>query len=139
MKRRALHCRSAWLGIFAVLFQALLPLGHHPATMFAPTGGETADFERAFAEAMVLCTPAGPVHSGVPFDNHAPAHHPNLPPCPICLSMHTMGGLVPPDTVNLTAQSFAHYAYLGNAARPVRTVSLNLGARPRAPPLQIQL
>ncbi len=71
--------RGAWLAIFAILLQALLPVVHHPADMaLAGTLG--------FAGAHNLCIAPGgaPVQPAVP--DKAP--HDHLPACPICQAIH---------------------------------------------------
>jgi len=126
---------TAWLGVFAVLFQAWLPLVHHPATLFAPSGGETAAFDRLFGQTLVLCTAAGLVQEKILPGQHAPAHH--VPVCPICQTLHVMGGFMPPGTASFAISSvlFFHHSIWPNA--PGYIARIQLAGRPRAPPLPV--
>jgi hypothetical protein len=80
---------AAWLAVFAILLQALLPGIHHPAGM-ALAGDKIAGLDIA----QYLCHTPG---STTPDDpGKAPAHH-HIPPCALCSSMHAIGGFAPPS------------------------------------------
>jgi hypothetical protein len=76
---------AGWLALFAILFQALLPVVHHPAGV-ALAGAINPDSHNfCFAPGTGDHQPADP--------HKAPANH--TPPCPICQAMHAVGGFVP--------------------------------------------
>jgi hypothetical protein len=76
-----------WLALLAVLFQALLPAIHHPATL--ALGGSDLFLASNFCHAPTDI-PAHP-------DDKGPVHR--LPPCPLCVSFHHLaGGFTLPST-----------------------------------------
>jgi hypothetical protein len=116
--------RASWLALFAILFQALLPLAHHPAAMAAPAG---------FDSAHNLCLAPG---STAPSDPaKAPAHH--MPDCALCAAMHAIGGFVPPMAPAIAVSRdyviatpvFALILLPRQSSRPRQ--------QPRAPPLPV--
>ena len=116
---------SAWIAIWAIWVQALLPIAHHPASL--ALGQYLADTENN------LClnstgSPASP-------DDKGPAH--KRPTCPICQAAHAIGGFVPPDLakLDLPLRYATVSAVLPDAPAPRRLV--RMAAQPRGPPLPI--
>jgi len=72
---------AAWIALLAILFQALLPLVHHPALFVAGNARP--------ATILNLCM--APVVPGEQHRKH-PAH---LPTCPICQTIASQSGFVP--------------------------------------------
>jgi hypothetical protein len=124
---------AAWLGVFAVLFQAWLPLAHHPATLFAPDGEETVAFDQFSGQALMPCAAAGVAQEKGPPSQHRPARH--IPVCPICQALHMIGGLTPPSTVGFLIVSVVFVVYPIRRHAPGYSARIELPGRPRAPPL----
>jgi hypothetical protein len=120
---------AAWLALFALLFQALLPLAHHPAGMASM---DMAQMDMPGYSAGNLCMAPGTA----PADPHKdPAHKP--PPCPICQTLQMLaGGFVPPSPIPLDLPPFTRLAaeIPPNADRHEQHI--HLGARARAPPMR---
>jgi hypothetical protein len=121
--------RSAWLALFALLFQALLPLGHHPADMASM---DMAQMDMPGYGAGNLCMAPGTA----PADPHKdPAHKP--PPCPICQTLQMLaGGFIPPSPISLEPPKFTRLAADVPPAQNRHEQYIHLGARARAPPMR---
>jgi hypothetical protein len=114
---------SAWIAIWAIWVQALLPIAHHPASL--ALGQYLSDTEHN------LClggagSPASP-------DDKGPAH--KLPTCPICQAAHAIGGFVPPNLAEFDLP--LHYAIVSAVFldAPVPRRMARVVAQPRGPPL----
>jgi hypothetical protein len=122
------HRRTAWLAVFALLLQSLIPAFHHPASMaFAGT--------LAFGDVKDLCLASGSAPVAPGDHDKAPQHH--VPDCPICQAVHAMGGFPPP-----TAPVVALPGEAGTGTPTVRTALLVRQraftlAQPRGPPASI--
>src|SRR5262245_2574984 len=123
--------RTAWIAIFALLLQALLPAFHHPAgTALAGPLGRGSNVVSGL-DSGSLCLAPG---STAPDDPaKAPAHH--VQPCALCAAMHAIGGFAPP-----AAPVVAVSCDRGGAALPYSMTgpaprSQHVRQRPRAPPI----
>ena len=116
---------SAWIAIWAIWVQALLPIAHHPASM--ALGQYLADSEQN----LCLSGAGSPISP----DDKGPAH--KLPTCPICQAAHAIGGFVPPNLAKLALP--LRYAIVSTvlldiaAPRPL----VRAAAQPRGPPFLI--
>lgn len=110
--------RIGWLAIVAVLLPTLVSLVHHPVQ------------KRDVVAQLQTC----PMHGTMPVDNEkAPAS--KIPSCPICLSLHLLGGgFVAPELVALTAVLHDHQVFQLSelSFTPHRSISTG---QPRAPPV----
>ena len=131
---RAARTRCAvWLGVVALLVQVWLPLVHHPATLFAPDGEETAAFAALVGE-HALCIAATQTEQprAPPPGKHAPDHH--LPVCPICRVLHAAGAVAPPVAFLYTPHAFVFHTYGSYPKAFIATARRDRTALPRAPP-----
>ena len=126
--------RTAWIAIFALLLQALLPAFHHPAGMaLAGALGGASDRTVAALESGNLCLAPG---STAPDDpGKAPAHH--MPACALCAAMHVIGGFAPPATPVLALSPRS-----GTIVPPYSAIVLarrlqHARQQPRAPPFLV--
>ncbi len=84
--------QAAWLALFAILLQALLPTAHDPASMAAAgPPAHNAPTLAGFDVSHYLCLAPGNTAPDDPAK--APAHH--ILPCALCLVMHSVGGFLP--------------------------------------------
>jgi hypothetical protein len=118
--------RAAWLAVFAILLQTIVPALHHPAGM-AFGGAPTL----SYAEHLCVAPGSTPV---APTDPDKGAHH-HLPACAICQAVHAIGGFASPD-----APSIALAGEFGRFLPVARTELLfpqRAGdfAQPRGPPV----
>ena len=79
---------AAWLAVFAIVLQALLPVMQAPAGTM-PAGGDTI---AGLDIAGHLCHAAG---DPAP-DDHGPAPADHRQCCDVCLTVHAIGGFAPP-------------------------------------------
>jgi len=136
MARTGRRYCAAWLGIVALLVQAWLPLVHHPVTLFAPDGEETAAFAALFGQHLALCTAASSTsEQSTPSPGKGPSHHP--PACPICRVLHAAGAVAPPMAMFLAPQSVAFHPYRLFPKTFIPTARLERAALPRAPPPRV--
>ena len=124
-RRYRVHRRAAWLAVFALLLQTLIPVFHHPASMaFAGTLG--ADVVKN------LCLAPGstPVAPG---DQDKSPHH-QIPACAICQAVHAIGGFAPPPVPAVALVRAARSSRL--AFKSVLFAPQRVGefAQPRGPP-----
>jgi hypothetical protein len=120
--------RAAWLALFAVLFQALLPAVHHPQGM-AMAGG------LGIAGGINIC-----LAPGTPPGNSAPADSgknpaPHAPACPLCQAIHAIGAFAPPASPSLPARLGDAIALGVSVATRIEPRSHRTHPQPRAPPL----
>jgi len=82
---------AAWLAVFAILLQALLPVVQAPAGMApAGPGGDTI---AGLDIAGHLCHAPGDTTP----DDHGPAPVDHQQCCDFCLAVHAIGGFAPPS------------------------------------------
>lgn len=118
--------RAAWLAVFALLLQTIIPALHHPASLAL---GSVSVLDAA--QHLCLAQNAG---STTPSDHEkAPKHH-AVPVCPMCQAVHAIGGFAPPADpvvalIRATAISLSHYS----EAAKIRQ-RLACQGQPRAPP-----
>ncbi len=124
-RRHSAFRRAAWVAIFAMLLQALIPALHHPARM------AMADTLSLGGGKNLCLAPGGiPANSGAP--DKEPHHH--LPACAICYALHALGGFAPPQ---LPAVAILRSSTTGFHPAAVTIVSIRLpyaSQQPRAPP-----
>jgi hypothetical protein len=80
---------AAWLAVFAILLQALLPVVQAPASMVGPGGDTIAGLDIAAH----LCHAPG---DNAP-DDQGPAPVDHQQCCDFCLAVHAIGGFAPPS------------------------------------------
>jgi hypothetical protein len=80
---------AAWLAVFAILLQALLPVARAPAGMAAPSGDTIAGLNIAAN----LCHALGETAP----DDHGPGPVDHQQCCDFCLAVHAIGGFAPPS------------------------------------------
>jgi hypothetical protein len=120
--------RAAWLAVFALFLQTLIPAGHHPAGMaLAATLGIDGPSN------LCLAPGSAPV---APSDRDKAPHH-QMPACAICQAVHAIGGFAPPAApvvvlVRKATVSRPTFQRVQLAQQPVGEF-----AQPRAPPLSI--
>ena len=123
---------AAWLAVFAILLQALLPVMRMPADMArAELGG---DFVAGFDVARSLCHAPGDTspddHDQTPIDHHQC--------CDFCLAVHAIGGFAPPSAPEIAVSR--EYGIVVPADTPLllpQQRSILRRQQPRAPPVLI--
>jgi Protein of unknown function (DUF2946) len=112
---------SAWIAIWAIWVQALLPIAHHPASL--AMGQYLADT----GHNLCLSSTGSPANP-----DKGPVH--KLPACPICQAAHAIGGFVPPDLTELDLP--LRYAIVSAVLLdvPVPRRLARIAAQPRGPP-----
>jgi hypothetical protein len=123
---------AAWLALFAILLQALLPaVAQQPADM--TPAGLSGDTVAGLDIAQNLCHSPGDTTPDDP--GKAPLDHQQC--CAFCLAVHAIGGFVPP-----TAPAIAVSRDYGIVVPAATTLVLSqqrptLRQQPRAPPVLI--
>lgn len=140
--------RGAWVALFALWLQALLPLVHHPAGM-AMMGVAPMDMSSMDMSAMVMSSgDMTPVSFGDPRNicltpgtapadpsDQAPGHKPP-PPCPICQTFQMLhGGFIQPVQTTLVLPAVYRTAVAVPISADVPRQPIHSGARARAPPV----
>ena len=123
-RRHSVFRRAAWVAVFAMLLQPLIPALHHPAGMaIAGTLG--------LGTGKNLCLAPGSEPVGPAAPDKAPHHQPE---CAICQAIHAVGGFAPPDAPAIALpQSIA--ADFNPAVATTVLVRLPYPSQqPRAPP-----
>lgn len=120
---------AAWLAVFAILLQALLPGIHHPAGM-ALAGDKIAGLDIA----QYLCHTPGSTTPDEP--GKAPAHQ-HIPPCALCSSMHAIGGIAPPVPPVIALSRDYGIVIPAAAALDLPRRQVNSTQQARAPPVLI--
>jgi len=114
---------SGWIALLAILLQALLPAWHHPADA-SPSGLGAGLLARN------LCVAPGSAPSE---PAKQPAHH--LPVCPICQTLHMLGGgFVPPDPIQLPTAMAVVPRLAAAADTPIHAQGGASRIRVRGPP-----
>jgi hypothetical protein len=122
LTRNNLIRRAAWLALFALLLQTLVPLVHQPAAMASAAG-----------QVIRICSSLAR-GAGESSDADKSATH-KLPSCPVCQSLKLLaGGFVTPVPVAFfaDAERLADYAP-HHAAITITPWRISV-AQPRAPP-----
>jgi hypothetical protein len=83
---------AAWLAVFAILLQALLPVVQAPAGMAAPAGPD-GDIIAGLDISAHLCHAPGDIAP----DDQGPAPVDHQQCCDFCLAVHAIGGFAPPS------------------------------------------
>ncbi len=111
-----------------MMFQALMPVLHHPAGM-AMAGALSPDATRniCFAPATAPGTPA----------NHDKSPAPTSRDCALCQAVHAIGGFVPPVVPVLAAASISDVLPIIPTGFSVPLRRSYAAAQPRAPPVQV--
>lgn len=121
------------LAAFALLLQVWLPYAHHPrlAMELGPRAASYARLAALFGGELALCLPGTKKLSSLPAK--APPREPA--PCPMCLALGLLGGIVPPagGIVIASVRPAAPPDLVGRA--PIVERLLNPTSRPRAPPV----
>ncbi len=111
-----LYRATAWVALLAMLVPMFVMLAHQPAMAQA---------------AVHIC---GAEQSNTGGHDKAPAH--KLPACPVCQSLHLLGGgSVPPDAVAVAAVSFVAFAPVISVSDFVPASASTLLPPARAPPV----
>jgi hypothetical protein len=120
---------AAWLAIFALLLQSIIPALHHPATMALGTPGEMVSLDGG----KNLCLAPGSAPAK-PADQEKGSHQHHMPACAICQAVHAIGGFGPTTNAAIVlAPGFP-------ADRPVARIALlvprqaRILPQPRGPP-----
>jgi hypothetical protein len=124
-RRHSTRRPRAWIAIWAILVQPLLPIAHHPASLALGQSLAATDHN--------LCQGS----AGAPrdSDHKGPIH--KVPTCPICQAVHAIGGFPPPTAVMLKS-SFPYaivVAVVTDNSAPRRLA--RVAAQPRGPPLPV--
>ena len=120
-KHRAFR-RAAWLALFALFLQTIVPVLHHPASAALP---DVVSANLCMAPGSPPVAPSDP--------DKLPAH--GTQTCAICQTLHILGGgFVPPDVV-----AVAPAVQLGTVSITIPAVAILDGravsqTRARAPP-----
>jgi hypothetical protein len=120
---------AAWLAVFAILLQALLPGIHHPAGM-ALAGDKIAGLDIA----QYLCFAPGGTTPDDPAK--APAHH-HIPPCALCSSLHAIGGFAPPSAPLIAVSRDYGIVFPTTASLHLTRQRTDSPQQARAPPVLI--
>ena|SRR5271168_3180659 len=122
---------AAWLAMFAILLQALLPAVHHPAGM--ALAGVGNDKIAGLDIAQYLCVAPSSTTPDKP--GKVPAHH--IPPCALCSAVHAIGGFAPPVApVIAVSREFGIVAPTTTALVPLQQRPTPR-QQPRAPPVLV--
>src|SRR5579859_7336599 len=123
---------AAWLAIFAILLQALLPVAQAPAGMApAGLGGDTI---AGLDIAQNLCHAPGDTRRDDP--GKAPLDHQQC--CAICLAAHAVGSFAPPSAPTVAISRDYGTVVPVEAALILPPLRSNLRQQqPRAPPVLI--
>ena len=124
-RRYSASRRAAWLAVFALLLQTLVPAFHHPASM--ALGGTLA-----LGEAQHLCLAPGSTPVAPSGEDKVPHHH--LPACAICQAVHAIGGFAAPPAPMLAFSGGYTVAALPHFDPAQPRPRLNTHLQPRAPP-----
>jgi hypothetical protein len=124
-RRHHVHRRAAWLAVFALWLQTLVPVFHHPASM-AFAGALGIDF----APNICLAPGSMPV---APSDQDKSPHH-QMPACAICQAVHAIGGFASPPAPAVVLDRVATVSR--QAFQSVQLAAQGVGdfAQPRGPP-----
>lgn len=112
---------AAWMGLWALLLPAILPLVHHPAAMAGA--------------AMPMCHMAQGGSQTSDAHKDSPQHGKALPSCPICQSLGTLAqGFLTPEAIAITQSVTASNVTI--VPLPAFLAFQNFSpAWPRAPPV----
>lgn len=120
---------SAWLGVAALLLQTLAPLVPMPAMEVTSL---------AFGGPAALCLASADGAKALPGDHdHDKAPAAKIQPCAICLSLHLLGGFLPPSTETAFVPSSENSVIDRVAEIPALTRWTATGTQPRAPPILV--
>jgi hypothetical protein len=123
LNRGKLNRRAAWLAVFALLLQALLPAVHHP-------GGMALAGTLALGDAHLCLAPgSAPVSPG---DTDKSPHH--APACAICQAVHAIGGFAPPAAPVLAGQTAIATSFAPSRSAAPVSRQIFRAQQPRAPP-----
>jgi hypothetical protein len=125
IRQRGIFRRTAWIAVWALVLQMLLPLIHHPAAAKAgPPDG------------LRICAVMGLMPTGKAEPSKTPVS--KIPSCPICQTLHMLnGGFVPPD-ISVLAIPSEHDGSVGVVAvANILPHIIITGAQPRAPPVHV--
>jgi hypothetical protein len=124
-RNRRKTTRGAWIAIFAILLQALLPLVHHPAGMAMadtlPIGS---------AKNVCIAPGSAPVLPDKPTKTQ---HNPPL--CEICQAIHAVGGFPPPAAPVLHIISTVEAIVVPSPSAFAALPAAFAPQQPRAPPV----
>jgi Protein of unknown function (DUF2946) len=87
---------AAWLAVFAILLQALLPVVQAPTGLAGPGGESIAGLNIAAH----LCHAPGDTAP----DDHGPAPVDHQQCCDFCLAVHAVGGFTPPSAPEIAVR-----------------------------------
>jgi hypothetical protein len=130
-RRPASRHRGAWLALLALLFQAWLPVIHHPASLFAADGEAYLDLNRPAGLTLPICHDGGE-SSAKDTGSGVPAH--TQPHCPICLTWHAINAFMPAVDPAILPRPIFHAAYIAHPTPVLAGPRLTPAAYPRAPP-----
>lgn len=142
----SLYRFAAWLALLAMLVPVLTGILHHPAKMnlVGNAAGSAAGNEAgnaAWQDSMRLCGMIAAHAQGVGASQTAPYSKPDpkqdqAPFCPICQSLHLLGGgYVPPDDVTIAVLPVVVAVFLAEALDSPSRFRFEPQAQPRAPPI----
>ena len=120
---------AAWLAVFAILLQALLPVVRAPAVMAGPAGDTIAGLDIAAH----LCHAPGDTAP----DDHGPAPADHQQCCDVCLSVHAIGGFSPPSEPILAVNRDYGVVIPTTATLILPRQQVNSPQQARAPPFLI--
>jgi hypothetical protein len=123
--QRPQHRFMAWMAIFAILLQTLIPALHHPASMamMDMPGMDGANG---------LCVAPGSTSPAPGAPNKAPAHQ--IPPCALCQAVHAIGGFAPPPAPVVIATTTVPTVFIAVLTEFTPAQPAHSSQQPRAPP-----
>jgi Protein of unknown function (DUF2946) len=122
---------AAWLAVFAILLQVLLPVAQSPASM-TPVG-LGGDVIAGLDIAQNLCHAPGDTAP----DNHGPAPVDHRQCCDFCLAVHAVGGFAPPSAPVIAVSREYGIVVPVEAALVLPRRQANATQQARAPPVLI--
>jgi hypothetical protein len=122
---------AAWLAVFAILLQALLPVVQAPAGMAsAGPGGDTI---AGLDIAGHLCHAPGDTAP----DDHGPAPVDHQQCCDFCLAVHAVGGFAPPSAPKIAVSREYGIVLPVETSLVLTRRQANSTQQARAPPILI--
>jgi hypothetical protein len=127
-RRHKTYLRAAWVAAFAMMFQALMPVLHHPAGM-AIAGALSPDATKN------ICIAAAP--GTITPGDHDKSPAPASRDCALCQAIHAIGGFVPPVAPVIAAAPTRDVSPIIPTAISVPLRRSYAAAQPRAPPTPV--